>query len=42
MISRRHMLHGAACACAAAILPSVVAGEVRAASAVPKTALSAD
>jgi carbonic anhydrase len=42
MISRRRILHGAACACAAAILPPVFVGETHAASAVPKTALSAD
>lgn len=45
MLSRRRLLHGAACACAAVSLPPLalsVADEVHAASALPKTGLSAD
>ena len=42
MLSRRRLLHGFACACAAASLPSFTASEAYAASAVPKTALSPD
>ncbi len=41
MFSRRRLLHGFACACAAVSLPPIAA-EVHAASAVPKTALSPD
>jgi carbonic anhydrase len=41
MLSRRHLLHGAACACAAISVPPF-AHQAYAASAVPKTALSAD
>lgn len=41
MLSRRRLLHGAACACGAASLAPFVR-QAHAASAVPKTALSAD